>query len=89
MLQSETLARRVIDQLHLEPGERVQSAEKRLVPCKPHAASPECRVRGVDPDAEQTVLREFEDRLSVEPVRRSRLVQVSFESQDPKWRRKR
>ena len=84
VLQSETLARRVIDQLHLErdnefnpPKDVAGSRQKRrrLLPV---------RTRVVDPDVEQIVMREFKDRLSVDPVRRSRLVQISFESQDPK-----
>jgi capsular exopolysaccharide synthesis family protein len=69
VLQSETLARRVVDELHLDQVKEfnADSAQALLV----------------DPQTEQAVLRRFEDRLSVEPVRRSRLVQISFESEDP------
>jgi polysaccharide biosynthesis transport protein len=82
VLQSETLARRVIDQLHLERDTEFNPPKDSWLHAKAHAAS---RTPGsrVDPDIEQTVLREFKDRLSIEPVRRSRLVQISFESQDP------
>lgn len=36
-----------------------------------------------DPHVYQATLEEFQDRLSVKPVKRSRLVGVSFDSQDP------
>jgi polysaccharide biosynthesis transport protein len=82
VLQSETLARRVIDQLHLERDTEFNPPKNSWLHAKAHAASRGSGSR-VDPDVEQTVLREFKDRLSIEPVRRSRLVQISFESQDP------
>lgn len=69
VLQSETLARRVIDELHLDEVREFNPSPAKALP--------------TDPEAEQAVLRRFEDRLSVMPVRRSRLVQVSFESQNP------
>src|SRR5215469_16856291 len=69
VLQSETLARRVVDELHLD------------------------QVKEFNPNSDQTsaagsltqqaVVQAFKGRLSVEPVLQSRLVQVSFESQDP------
>jgi len=82
VLQSETLARRVIDQLHLERDTEFNPPKDSWLHAKAHAA-PRTPGSRVDPDVEQTVLREFKDRLSIEPVRRSRLVQISFESQDP------
>ena len=81
VLQSETLARRVIDQLHLNQVKEFNPPKGGWFWCNAHAAAPTSDSL-VDPDTEQTVLREFEDRLSVDPVRRSRLVEVSFESQD-------
>jgi len=83
VLQSETLARRVIDQLQLERDSEFNPPKNGWFQAKAQAAAstPEPLV---DPDVQQTVLREFKDRLSVDPVRRSRLVQISFESQDPK-----
>lgn len=83
VLQSETLARRVIDQLQLERDSEFNPPKNGWFQAKAQAAAstPEPLV---DPDVAQTVLREFKDRLSVDPVRRSRLVQISFESQDPK-----
>jgi polysaccharide biosynthesis transport protein len=68
VLQSETLARRVIGELHLDQVKEFNRNASQALPA--------------DPETEQVVLRRFEDRLSIEPVRRSRLVQVSFESQD-------
>ena len=82
VLQSETLARRVIDQMHLEQQNEFNPPRDGWFQAKAHAAAPSAE--SLDPDVEQTVLREFKDRLSVDPVRRSRLVQISFESQDPK-----
>ena len=82
VLQSETLARRVIDQLQLNQVKEFNPPKGAWFWANAHAAAP-TPDSPVDPDTEQTVLREFEDRLSVDPVRRSRLVQVSFESQDP------
>src|SRR5271166_1372935 len=83
VLQSETLARRVIDQLHLEQDSEFNPPKNGWFQAKAQAAAltPDSPV---DPDAAQTVLREFKDRLSIDPVRRSRLVQISFESEDPK-----
>src|SRR5215469_8192333 len=83
VLQSETLARRVINQLHLERDSEFNPPKERLwLQSRAHASAP-IRELAVDPDVEQIVLREFKDRLSVDPVRRSRLVQISFECQDP------
>src|SRR5215469_2011360 len=71
VLQSETLARRVVDELHLD------------------------QVKEFNPNSDQTsaagsltqqaLVQAFKGRLSVEPVLQSRLVQVSFESQDPQF----
>jgi polysaccharide biosynthesis transport protein len=82
VLQSDTLARRVIDQLHLAEVNEFNPPKSSWFHLSAHAAPPASDSQ-VDPDTAQTVLREFQDRLSVDPVRRSRLVQVSFESQDP------
>jgi succinoglycan biosynthesis transport protein ExoP len=82
VLQSETLARRVIDQLHLEREREFNKPKGEFFQTEAHAAASQDSV--IDPDTQQTVLKEFKDRLSVDPVRRSRLVQISFESQDPR-----
>jgi len=82
VLQSDTLARRVIEELHLDQVQEFNPPKGEWFWKNTHAAA---REDGsvVDPETEQAVLVRFNDRLSVEPVRRSRLVQVSFESQDP------
>jgi succinoglycan biosynthesis transport protein ExoP len=80
ILESDTLARRVIAQLGLErraefnppPGwlGRLLGANENL-----SAAEREAEVR-------ETTLKRFRERLSIEPVKRSRLVAVIFESED-------
>ena len=82
VLQSDTLARRVIDQMHLDQVKEFNPPKDGWFWTNAHAAAPTSG-SPVDSETQQTVLREFQDRLSVDPVRRSRLVQVSFESQDP------
>jgi capsular exopolysaccharide synthesis family protein len=83
VLQSETLARRVVEQLHLERDSEFNPPKNGWLQAKAHAAAPTLEPT-IDPDIQQVVLREFKDRLSVDPVRRSRLVQISFEAQNPK-----
>jgi polysaccharide biosynthesis transport protein len=82
VLQSDTLARRVIEELHLDQVQEFNPPKGEWFWKSTHAAA---REDGsvVDPETEQAILLRFNNRLSVEPVRRSRLVQVSFESQDP------
>jgi polysaccharide biosynthesis transport protein len=82
LLQSETLARSVIGQLHLSEVKEFNPPRDEWFQLHAHAAAP-APDSSDDPNTEQTVLRAFEDRLSVDPVRQSRLVQVSFESHDP------
>lgn len=88
ILGSESLARRVIDQLRLDKlaefnppqpwwslGEKKTAAAPTLVV---GTSEPE-----QDPAAYQAVLQRFQDRLAVAPVKYSRLVVVHFESEDP------
>ena len=82
VLQSDTLARRVIEELHLAQVKEFNPPKAEWFWENTHAAAREDGVV-VEPETEQAILVRFNDRLSVEPVRRSRLVQVSFESQDP------
>src|SRR6202034_3420314 len=82
VLQSDTLARRVIEELHLDQVKEFNPPKGDWFWESTHAAAREDGAV-VDPETEQAILVRFNDRLSVEPVRRSRLVQVSFESQDP------
>jgi len=79
VLQSETLARRVIAELHLgEAKEFNGSGGARLAGGNQGRGS-----EAQDSTGEQAVLRAFAARLTVEPVPRSRLVRISFESQEP------
>lgn len=87
ILLSDTLARRVIEQLRLDtleefnPGVTRRSASRMATagPGVPFAVG----VTDRDPSAYQTALGRFRRRLTVEPVKRSRLVEISFGSQDP------
>lgn len=81
ILRSDSLARRVIDQLHLDRLPEFNPQARRDVPGAPPAVVAGGAAR--DAGSYQGTLRAFRDRLSVDPVKRSRLVEISFESQDP------
>jgi polysaccharide biosynthesis transport protein len=91
ILKSESLARKVIEQLGLsQVAEFAPMANTTPAPTSP-AAHPETAQVFVAPAAAtpttsvpDEVLKRFEDRLSVEPVKRSRLIEVTFDSNDPK-----
>lgn len=85
ILKSENLARRVISDLKLDQlaefnqlphwwTPRSQQASLQPAPATPEN-SPESAI-------DNEVLKKFQDRLDVEPLKRSRLVEVSFESND-------
>ncbi len=89
ILGSESLARRVIDQLQLESlpefsarrwwelwPRTKKSITKQIFTVGP---IPERRDREIS----QRVLERFQDRLTIDPISRSRLVVVRFESRDP------
>jgi len=89
ILKSENLARRVITQLGLEklPEFTRRSGSWQIAREKP-APEPVMRAEfGISSVADKTVpeevLKNFEERLTVEPVKRSRLIEVTFESNDP------
>src|SRR6202051_506215 len=88
ILKSENLARRVITQLGLEklPEFARRSGSWQIAREKP-APEPVGAEFGVSSAADKTVpeevLKNFEERLTVEPVKRSRLIEVTFESNDP------
>jgi capsular exopolysaccharide synthesis family protein len=81
ILQSDTLARQVIEQLHLN---QVQEFNPPLrtwfweMPKPTGADAP----AGLEAAQQQQVLKRFRDRLSIDPIRRSRLVRVSFDCYD-------
>jgi capsular exopolysaccharide synthesis family protein len=88
ILKSENLARRVITQLGLEklPEFTRRNGSWQIAREKP-APEPIQAGFGMSLAADKTVpeevLKNFEERLTVEPVKRSRLIEVTFESNDP------
>src|SRR3984893_7179977 len=88
VLSSEDLAERVIVQLGLDqvaefrPQKRFWSwTTNDSVTAQSLPA--EASVSGGDPSIEETVLTRSKDRLDVKPIRRSRAVEISFDSQNP------
>jgi capsular exopolysaccharide synthesis family protein len=81
ILESDTLARRVIAQFGLERREEFNPPPGWLGRML-RGSEPEARG---DREAEtrETTLKRFRERLIIEPIKRSRLVSVSFESEDP------
>jgi capsular exopolysaccharide synthesis family protein len=86
ILKSENLARRVIADLKLDRlAEFNQPASWWNGPKQEASLSPAVDAEGnVSPESviDNEVLKKFQDRLDVEPLKRSRLVEVSFESND-------
>src|SRR5260370_30537841 len=88
VLSSDDLAERVIAQLGLDQIAEFQP-QKRSWPWileKIQAANllpANASVSPTDPSLRETVLSGFEKRLDVKPFRRSRAVEISFDSQDP------
>ncbi len=86
VLASDDLAERVIHQLGLDrraeflPSSHFWPWSASVIPAIPppngSAAAPDLSVR-------ETVLTHFRDRLDVRPIRRSRAVELRFDSQDP------
>src|SRR6202162_4747280 len=88
ILKSENLARRVITQLGLDKlpefARRSVSWQIAREKSTPQPARAEFGViPGGDKTVPEEVLKNFEERLTVEPVKRSRLIEVTFESNDP------
>src|SRR3984893_1067889 len=87
ILKSENLARRVITQLGLEklPELARRSGSWRIAGQKPatEPVRPQFGSTSADKAVPEEVLKNFEERLTVEPVKRSRLIEVTFESNDP------
>lgn len=89
ILASESLARRVIDQLHLETLPEFNSprwwqiwpSTRKPLPTQTLAIGPV--PEGRDRELSQRVLERFQDRLTIDPVSRSRLVAIRFDSRDP------
>src|ERR1700686_540698 len=88
ILKSENLARRVITQLGLEKlPEFTRRGGSWQIARQKRATEPVRAEFGISSAADKTVpeevLKNFEERLTVEPVKRSRLIKVTFESNDP------
>lgn len=85
ILASESVARQVIDELHLDALPEFNSPKwwqiraRFFTPAKQTFAT-NAMGRARDPEIYQRVLERFQDRLSVEPVSRSRLVTMRFDS---------
>jgi capsular exopolysaccharide synthesis family protein len=88
ILNSENLARRVISEMDLERSP--DFADRNVWPFariqKISVISPEtgASTRRNDLPVNNEILRTFQDRLDIEPLKRSRLVEVTFEANDPK-----
>lgn len=90
ILKSENLARRVILQLGLDrlPEFTQRSGGWQQIRDRGRASqagqsSNDGAVSAPGPYVAEEVLKNFEERLTVEPVKRSRLIEVTFESNDP------
>src|SRR6266478_2987955 len=89
ILASESLSRRVIDQLQLEALPEFNSPkwwqfwpkEEKISPPRTFTIGPMPEAR--DRELSQRVLERFQDGLTIDPVNRSRLVAVRFDSRDP------
>src|SRR5260370_19577263 len=84
LLRSESLARRVVGELHLDQNTEFDASTRARLAGKENGPAAAVHAFPTDPKHESVVLSHFEDQVNVEPVRRSRLVQISFDSQDPK-----
>ena len=90
ILKSENLARRVIAQLGLDrlpeftrkSGTWQQARDKTGV-SQGGGNAADSVISAPAQNVPEEVLKNFEERLTVEPVKRSRLIEVTFESNDP------
>jgi succinoglycan biosynthesis transport protein ExoP len=86
ILRSDTLARQVVAQLHLDRTREFNPPPRALwgqVSASAESPRGPETIFSTTSGDEQHVLQEFEDRLIIKPIRPSLLVQVSFESQNP------
>lgn len=83
ILKSDTLAWRVIQQLNLGHAEEFNPPGSVWPWQLKNARAAVVAIVSLDAAQEQAVLARFEDRLNVEPVLRSRIVKVGFDSYDP------
>jgi polysaccharide biosynthesis transport protein len=88
VLGSDDLAERVIHQLELDQNSEFLPSRFRWpwnsITPQVSAAEPVKQDKNVDdPFVQDMVLKRFQDRLDIRPVRRSRVVELRFDSQDP------
>jgi len=88
VLGSDDLAERVIHQLALEQQTEFLPSNMHWpwsasAAAAPASASADASAAVPDPMVQATVLKRFQDRLDVRPVRRSRAVELRFDSQNP------
>ncbi|HYT24095.1 MAG TPA: hypothetical protein VEW05_28130, partial [Candidatus Polarisedimenticolia bacterium] len=91
ILASESLARRAIEQLHLETLHEFNSRRwwqlwpetRKPSTTQTFAVGPVPQGQVRDRELSERVLEQFQDRLTIDPVNRSRLVAVRFDSHDP------
>jgi succinoglycan biosynthesis transport protein ExoP len=86
ILASDSLARRVIDQLRLDTLDELNAPPWWSWRWKKKAPASQTFVVGpapVDRDLYQQVLERFRQRLTIDPISRSRLVAVKFDSHSP------
>jgi polysaccharide biosynthesis transport protein len=89
VLQSDSLARRVIRSLSLDhlqefnPPRHWWSLPLGKPPSDPESTGDATATPPPDSNAEYNALRVFRERLDIEPWKQSRLVEVTFQSRDP------
>lgn len=83
ILQSDSLARDVIRQLHLDQNSEFNPGKAQRARNGNAEAGADVTALPTDTKHEQAVLTRFEERLKADPVQRSALVRVSFDSRDP------
>jgi capsular exopolysaccharide synthesis family protein len=85
VLKSRTLARRVIENLHLNRVPELQQKEPGIIASFRKSVADLLLPRNPEKDSDKLrpIVDEYLRRLSVTPVRQARLAGVSFESQDP------
>src|SRR5260370_29262657 len=88
VLGSEDLAERVITQLGLDQVAefRPQRREWPWITNRGSSARrlpADASISGGNPSIQESVVARFEDRLDIKPIRRSRAVELSFDSEDP------
>jgi polysaccharide biosynthesis transport protein len=88
ILNSEDLAERVIDRLNLDKTAEFRPSERswpwtKILSFPTTSAATSGLAPEEDPDFRETVLKRFQERLDIKPIRRSLAVEINFNSQNP------